>query len=167
MPTPQFDNPNAGLYWGVVEGAARAGANTQQVWEAIRQHAATLGLESPGITAQDVSRLRGEAGGIIRAGNRLERARPDQGITSDLISRPYFGRTEDRQNAAAMYQVRFQHTVEANGEQQTLWRTVTFRGALPATVGGLADLVEQDAAEMAEGYGQTHLGIESMQLMAV
>lgn len=167
MPVPNFDNPNAGLYWGVVENAARNGLGTAEVWTAIREHASTLGRQTPGITAQDVSRLRGEAGGIIRAERTLGAARPDQSIGADMIAQPFFGRSLDVQNTLPIYQVRFQHELDVNGERQTLWRTVTFRGSRPPTVGQLADAVEQDAAELAESYGQTHLGIGSMQLLAV
>lgn len=167
MSVPNFDNPNAGLYWGVVEGAARQGLGTAAIWDAIREHAAALGLESPGVTAQDVSRLRGQAGGIIRAENALGRAPAQQGIGAEMIATPWFGRTLDRQNAMPVYQARFEHTVLRDGVEVTEWRTVTFRGALPATVGALADAVDLDAAQMADNYGVEHLGVGTISLMAV
>lgn len=153
-------------YWGVIEQATRDRLGTAEVWQAIREQAAAAGLDSPGITAQDVSRLRGLAGGVRATATRLENAEPEWGIDGGMIANAPWARPLSERNTLPLFQVRFEHTVQNNGQTTTEWRTVMFRNTLPTTVGELTEALEQDAEQMADDYGYTHVGIGSFSILA-
>lgn len=153
-------------YWGVIEQATRDRLGTAEIWQAIREQAAASGLDSPGVTAQDVSRLRGLAGNVRATSARLENADTGYALDSTMIARAPWARPLAERNTLPLYQVRFEHTTENNGETTTEWRTVMFRNTLPTTVGELIDALQQDAEQMADDYGYTHVGIGSFSILA-
>lgn len=154
-------------YWPQIQHAAATGMTTADMWATIRASAAELGLESPGVTVQGVSTLRGIASGIERTAASLNRADDGRRLISDMISTPPWSRGPGVRAADRVYQVRFQHTTLQDGQPSTDWRTVTFTGRLPRTVGELRQLAEGDAIQLARKYNGEHAGIDAMQLFAV
>lgn len=154
-------------YWPQIQHAAATGMTTADMWATIRASAADLGLETPGVTVQGVSALRGIASGIERTATGLNRSADERRLISDMISTPPWSRGPGVRAADRVYQVRFQHSTYQDGELQQNWRTVTFSGRLPRTVGQLRQLVEGDAVQIARKYKGEHAGIDSLQLFAV
>lgn len=161
------DAVQALAYWGSISRAAAEGVTTQAMWGYIRDEAARLGLDSPGVSVQGVSRLRGIASGIERTSDALNRAADNRRLISEFVSTPPWARTPGERKANRIFNVRFQHTVLRNGEMVTEWRTTKFSGRLPRTVGQLRDLVEGDAVQLARKYPSEHVGIDGLQLFAV
>lgn len=154
-------------YWPQIQHAAAVGMTTADMWATIRASAADLGLETPGVTVQGVSALRGIASGIERTAAGLNRAESNRRLISDMISTPPWARPPGEQRADHVYQVRFLHTTLQDGIEQADWRTITFSGRLPRTVGQLRQLAEGDAIQLARKYKGEHAGIDSLQLFAV
>jgi hypothetical protein len=154
-------------YWGVIEAGTNAGMNTQQLWEAIHEHAGASGLDTPGVSAAEVSIMRGLAGRIRQSGRNLANAQPTYGIDSSMMARAPWARTLSEQNSLTMHQVRFEHTVIRNGEQVSEWRSVMYQGPLPATVGDLKSELENDAQQMADNYGVSHVSAGSITVLEV
>lgn len=155
------------FYWGAIESATLAGESTQGIWEAIHAQAEESGLASPGVSASEVSIMRGLAAGIRQSGRNLERAQPTYGIDSAMIGRAPWARDLAAQNALTMHQIRFEHTVIRDGQPVTEWRSVMYQGPLPATVADLLDELESDAQQMADNYGVSHVGAGSISILAV
>lgn len=166
---PELSNAavKALAYWGVIEYAANNRFTTADLWNALRDEAERLGLSSPGVTVRGVAQLYGLAVANQSAARRLERQRDQFAVTANLIGHYPTERPLTEQNALGMWQVRFQHTTLTETGEFTEWRTVMFRGALPATVGDLRDAVEADANELAADYGTEHVGIDSLQVLAL
>jgi hypothetical protein len=154
-------------YFGVIEHATRERASTADIWSAIRAQAAAEGLESPGVTAQDVSRLRGAAGRIRAASAALSRAEPGYGIDAPMIALAPWSRSLAERNTLPMYQVRFLHTTNVAGQEQSDWRSIMLRGATPPTVGDLMSQLQRDAEQMAEGYNSAHVSMSNIDVLAV
>lgn len=154
-------------YWPQISRAAALGLTTADLWSDIREAAEDIGLASPGVTVQGVSQLRGMAAGIERTADRLARAADSRRLIGDFVATPPWARTPGERKAAAMFNVRFQHTVIRNGEEVTEWRTTKFSGRLPRTVGELRRLVEGDAVQLARKYPSEHVGVSGLQLFAV
>jgi hypothetical protein len=155
------------MFWGTIEGAARDRATTADLWSRLQDHADTQGLSGPGLTLADVNALRARASDFINSERNLARANDSYGIDSSMIATAPWERPMAQQDALPMYQVRFEHHVTVDGVAQTQFRTVMFRGELPATVGDLMDELEGDAQEMADNYGQDHGGIGAVTVMRV
>lgn len=72
------------------------------------------------------------------------------------------------QNAAGKWLVRFAHeTEDEDGIPSTEVRSVYIDGQLPGTVGELGNVIEQDAGELAEKYGVSHVGVQVLEILAV
>lgn len=167
MTTPDGLNPRALMFWGTIEGAARDRATTADLWSRLQDHADSLGLSGPGLTLADVNALRGRASEFINAERSLTRASDDYGIDASMIANAPWQRGIAERNALPMYQVRFEHQVIIDGVPQTKFRSVMFRGQLPATVGDLEDQIEGDAQEMADNYEEEHGGIGAISVLRV
>lgn len=162
-------NRNPALaYWGEIEYAAANRFTTADLWASLRQAASNLGLESPGVTLAQVNELRHLATGIQAGSRRLERIDPSSSITdARLIAEAPWSRSLAERSALPMYQVRYQHTIDGPNGVETAWRTSTFKGALPRTLGDLLDAIGEDAENLADKYGGAHVGVSSMQILAV
>lgn len=167
MPRDQDRNP-ALAYWGEIEYAAANRLTTADLWASLRAAAAELGQESPGVTVQQVNEVRHLATGIQAASRRLERIDPSSSIRDGrLIAEAPWSRSLAERSALPMYQVRYQHTVDGPNGVETAWRTSTFRGELPRTLGDLQDAIDEDAENLADKYGGAHVGVSAMQILAV
>lgn len=167
MPNPDGIDPAALKYWGVIEGAVAQRLNTADIWSLINDQAEAAGLSRSGLRLQDFNTMRGMAAGLRNGGERLAAADPAFGIAENMIGTAPWHRTAAQQDALAMFQVRFAHSTIVDGEPQTDYRTVMLRGALPATVGDLYDLVDADAFEMADNYGAEHAGISDLSIIRI
>lgn len=167
MPDLTPDAVQAMRYWRWIEEAASLRMTTADLWAIIRDVAEEQGYSSPGVTLRGVSELRGIAGQIHGASNRLGRAEDYEHVTERHVAMPPWASQSAGQGPMTSYQVRFQHTTLGPDGEQTNWRTSVFHGNLPATVGELRAAVGEDAEQFAEGYGQTHLGIGSLQVLVI
>lgn len=155
-------------YWGEIEQASAGHLPTAQLWAAIRGAATREGLATPGVSAADVSRLRGRANQIRTSAEQLAKANPADSLSRFAIPAAPFGRSQDERNTLPIFQARFQHFTTLGGiEQEPSFKVVTFRGGLPNTIADLTAQVERDAAQLAENYQQGHVGIGSITLYAV
>lgn len=154
-------------YWGTIQQAVSERASTADLWSAVRNVAAAEGVSFIGVTATDMSALRGIAAGQRNARETLAAARPDQAIEPTMIASDLSARGQAEQNLAPSWLVRFEHDITVNGQLQTVWRTSTIDGFLPATKSDLLASVTQDAVGMADDYGVTHIGVGQMQISAV
>jgi len=112
-------NTKSGLiFYNTILSAALDGASTAQIWDAIKSHAANLGLPSPGISAADVSRIRGIVGAEVRGANLASNALPSDDPRSFAVTLPW-SRGQAERNAAPQYLVRFavDGLTDANGNQ--------------------------------------------------
>ncbi len=170
MPTRRSLSPAAEKalgYWGVIELAAAAHANTADMWEWIRQAADELGLASPGVTVQGVSELRGRAGEIVRTAEQFAKLPDAKRVTQRYVAHPPWARTFVEQRALPKFAVRYQHTFIQNGNLQTEWRTSVFPGRLNHTAGRLRSDVELDATNLARKYATEHVGTANLQILVI
>lgn len=138
-----------GLYWGAIQHAAAQHLPTADLWEAIRGAAADAGLESPGVSAIDVSIIRGYAGSMTRATEALAASEPGLGITADMIAEPPWARSLAEQNLTPRYQVTYaRQALTADGLEVSQYSTSIFEGTLPDTIGELEAAVLADAVDM-------------------
>lgn len=154
-------------YWGVIESATLAGANTQELWQRINDQAAALGYESAGVSARDVARMRSQAVGIRNAANTLAGLGPHDRIDSGAIGNAPWARDIRGQNTVPLWQVKFEHTVIREGEQVTEYRTSVFTGSIPRTRHELELQLSQDAAGLADSYGVEDAGVGDYFIMAM
>lgn len=141
--------------YGAIERATYTRASTSQIWQAVR---GALGGTTAGIGfqgAQYVSRLRGIAAGMRNAEERLAASGNEQGIGHEHIGVPPWARAINVRNAAPAYAARFEalstnpafiEGVPGEPEFNASWLTLKF-GQLPATVGGLRDMIAAHVAD--------------------
>ena len=138
-----------GLFWGQIEAAAAAHMDTATMWQTIRDQAAQLGMEGPGVSAAAVMRLRGYAGQIVAASEAFDRSNPAYAIDASMVSQTPWSRSLEVQALAPMYQVRYQaFGTDAEGNDASSWLTTVYTGTLPDTVGGLADSIFSSASDI-------------------
>lgn len=165
-----------GRYWPEIYGGANNHLTTTDLFTNIRQRAIDLGLPSVGVSASTISTLRGIAGGIISAADRLNSALTTDPITSSLISEPPWSRSAQEQAAMPVYHVGFDHTIQDDeGNTLVARQTIVITGALPSTVGELQDLVASEAqllASQSPGTSKksphgTSISVDNLSLMVV
>jgi hypothetical protein len=110
MPEPFTGNRRALAYFGTIRGLTANRATTQEIWLGLKAAAMSqaewleglppgAGVYSPaareraramlhGVTISDVNALRGIAGQMLRAKQRLATARPEDVIDAGMIGRP-------------------------------------------------------------------------------
>lgn len=154
-------------YWGPIQSAVSQRVSTADLWAAVRAEAAARGQTLTGVSAVDMNVLRSIASEQRNVASSLAAARPDQGITANMIARDVSSRPLSAQNAAPAWLVRFEHQVLIGGQEVTQWRTSTFEGFLPGTKAGLTNIITADAVALADDYQVTHVGVGSMFITAV
>ncbi len=116
MPNPLGVADRALFYWGAIESGTMAGESTQEIWGRIRAAAESQGFDSPGITAQDVSKIRAAAGGVRAASTRLAAAQDIESTLGRFVATAPWARPLPERNTLGMWQVRFEHqTIGDNG----------------------------------------------------
>lgn len=164
------DNLRAALgYWyNLISDAARQGFTVTETVALANQVASDFGESLSFETNTSISTLYGYVRREINAGNTLQSAGPEQGITAEMISTPAYARVEQEQTTYPLYHVRFEYTyLDQAGNEQSSYRISTFPDVLPATVGELTSDVLDDAEGMANKYGHTLLSISVTNILAV
>lgn len=166
MTTP--NGPTSPLaYWPAIERAGMQGMTTAALWAEIRNAAAEYGFEKPGISLMQVNQLRAAATAIGRAAAGLAKAADDDNPLSFVGVPPYAAPLATR-DTAPMYLVRFEQTIEVDGEQQTAWRSIRVTGSqMPATVADFGTFMDQETEAMADTYNGSSVGYSSVSILAV
>lgn len=161
-------------YWGNIQSAVSQRIDTAGLWAAVRTAAEAEGVALRGVSATDMSGLRGLAASQRNAMDQLNSARPDQTITGSMIAQDLSSRGLADQAMAPSWIVRFEQDVTLGGQLSTVWRSSVFEGSLPPTLNDLRNQIDQDAEEMLASYeggpggsGAVHIGIGRLQISAV
>lgn len=154
-------------YWQTIETGAANNLPTADIWALIHEQAEEEGLASPGVTVQGVNELRAIASRIYASANRLERAREQVSITDRMAAEAPWARPLEQQAALGLYQVRYRHTTITAEGPQTNWRTSIFHGQLPGTVAELRAAISEDAQQLADKYGVSHVDFGNLQILSV
>lgn len=152
---------NLGWAFGSILGATYEGASTADIWDALKAGAEAQGLETVGLSASDVSQLRGFAGGITRAADNLANADPNLGITNDMIGTAPWSMDANSLALAPEYHARVEMTVADDaGNLSTGWYTLTGINSVNMTAADLNSLIQvnAEAAAAGEGAGGTPRG---------
>ena len=153
--------------WGSIESAVSQRASTADLWSAAREASLAEGVPLTGVSATDMSGLRGMAAQMRNASEMLATAGAGASITGDMVAQTPWSRPLSEQNALGIWQVRYQHTVIEDGQPVTAWRTSIFEGGLPPTVEQLNQAVNEDALAVADSHGTSNVGISGLQILAV
>lgn len=152
---------NLGWAFGAIQGAAYQGLTTSQLWDSLRNAAESQGLSTVGLSASDVSQLRGYAGQIADASRQLADGDPGLGITSGMVGYAPWSMDLNTLAVAPEYWARVEMTVaDENGNLSTGWATMTGITSVNMTVGDLNTLIQAnaEAAAISEGQGKTPRG---------
>ena len=161
-------------YWGNIQSAVSQRAGTAELWDAVRQAAAAEGVVLRGVSATDMSGLRGLAATQRNASANLLRAGPGEVITGLMISQDLSSRDLVAQALAPSWIVRFEQDLNVSGELLTVWRSSVFEGSLPLTINDLRNTLDTDAEQLlaassggVDATTATHLGVGQIQISAV
>lgn len=154
-------------FYGAVEAAVQQRQSTAELWDSLRAAAESFGLESPGLSLQDVNQLRSMAAGVRNSGEAFGHAQGSYGIDASMIASAPWSRPLAQQAGLKMFQVRFQHQTTGPNGPETNWRSVFLNGPLPPTKDDLLASIEVDAQQFAMRYGHEHVGIGSLTLLRV
>ena len=150
-----------GWAFGAIQGAAYQGMTTADLWQNLRDAAEAQGLETVGLSAADVSSLRGYAGQIKAAADALASADPALGLESKMVGYAPWSMDQSTLNVAPEYWARVEMTVaDEQGNQSTGWATMTGITSLDMTAGELQQMIQAnaEAAALSEGTGTTPRG---------
>lgn len=165
MPNPLGVADKALFYWGDIESGTFAGESTADIWQRIRDRAESMGLDRPGISAQDVSKIRAAAGGVRSAATRLAGAPDEESTLGRYVGLAPWARPQEERNTIGRWQVRFEHQTFGDNGLESNWRTVMFKGQLPANIGDLRARISEDAQALADKYGVELAGVGSMNIL--
>lgn len=161
-------------YWGPIQSAVSERVSTADLWTRVRDSAASEGVVLRGVSALDMNRLRSIAASQRESMRTFQSSRVDQAITGRMIATDISARPLQDQALAPSWIVRFEQDLVVEGELQTVWRSDTFDGSLPATVGDLRAQLEVDAEQLLLGSSggigpdvAVHAGIGRVQISAV
>lgn len=154
-------------YWGEIQNAVTRRAGTAEIWADVHNAATREGVALTGISASDMSTLRGIAAGMRNSMESFSRLGQSEVITPAVMASDVSARSLGDQSLAPRWIVRFEHDVIVNGQLQTLWRSSVFDASLPATAGELRTAIEGDAVALANDYDITHAGVGRLQISAV
>lgn len=152
---------NLGWAFGSILGATYDGLGTADIWQGLKDAAEAQGLSSVGLSAADVSQLRGAASAIVQASDNLAAADPSLGLTADMIGIAPWSMGLDTLNTSPEYWARVEMTVaDEQGNLSTGWTTMTGITSVNMTVGDLNALIQgnAEAAAMSQGPGGTPRG---------
>jgi hypothetical protein len=168
MPLPE--GPGVRLayshYWGAIAESARSGWTTAQLWGAIRAAATEAGMESPGISAIDVSKLRGVAGRMEAAAQTLQSAGRDTTIDARMIADPPWSRPLNVQAEGRQYQVRYLSTISQDGVEKQIWRSVKLNGT-PQTTRDIQQAIDEAVSVEDQSVPGEFVNLESYMLLAI
>lgn len=157
----------AGAYWGEIQAAAEARIG----YVAMRTAITVAHFEATGEQASfSQERLRTLYTQAIR--NREAEAALAAAPANAAIDFTHIGAIPRAPEllsttTSRRYIVQFEHTVQRPTGIETIWRTSPFDTGIPATKQSLYNKINQDAANLAEDYGdELHLGVGRIRLLA-
>ena len=153
--------------WGSIEGAVSDRVSTADLWAITRAAAEAEGVTLSGISAVDMSRLRGMAASARNAQEVFNAANPESTVVSGMIATAPWARNLEQQALAPRWQIRFEQTVTELGQTTTVWRTVFADSVLPATVAELIAQVAGEAEAIAADYNQESGGVGNLSILAI
>lgn len=157
-----------GYWWNLVTDAAQAGFTVTETVSLANEIANGFGQKLSFAENSAISQLYGYSRRIINAGNELQSATPDQGITADMVSIPPYARDDQEMDTYPLFHVKFEYQyLDSAGNEQTTIKTSVFTDLLPDTVGDLALAVQDDAEAMASKYGHTLISATPQQILSV
>lgn len=154
-----------GLYWPAIQAAANQHVTTAELWAAIRDAAASQGLDRPGVSLTAVNTLRAAATRMARAAEALNVAARDAGFDG-LIGQAPWSAPLDVQAAAPSYLIGLTLGGTTGGERADRYATIRWEGPLPTSVGDLLDAITGDAANMAADYDLEYEGFSGLSIVA-
>lgn len=143
--------------WGGFNAAVRDRVDTAELYTRLRDAFAAEGAEFKGVSAIDVSRMRGIAAAQRNAQQRYGSLSADSIIRDEHMAQDISSRDLGAQAAAKQYLVRYEAHLVHEGEAMTSWVTNVFTGFLPKTKGALDDQLERDAQRVVEDRNTTTL----------
>lgn len=138
-------------YWGTIRNSVQGRATTTDVWNAIRAYQARFNLPSPTGGFTMVTKMRSIAAAQRNASEAFTAAGPETAMNARYIATDINARPLAEQQLAPLYNIRFEVTHLVDGVETTGWLTVVKRGALPATKGGVLDLIAAELPGLAIG----------------
>jgi hypothetical protein len=155
------------LYWNVAEAAARLGSTTYELWAGLRSAAQAAGLPSVGVSVGAISRLRGQAGAIVRAAETFDAAEGSAPIIGAMIAPWPVGRSEPARSISPETMVRGTRTYLEGGVALSSRFTFKYGSLDGYTKDDLLALVAADAAGLADSHDQTALDIGSFEIISM
>lgn len=151
--------PQYSQYYGVIASAAGERASAADLWALISAYEEQEGISRPAGLFQAVNAMRSVAVASRNAGEALAAAPDSTVIDASMIAEAINSRPLAEQALAPSFTIRYEATVLVDGEEQTVWRSIIQRGALPLTKGDLVDLVVGQFIDDSADYGQLALGL--------
>lgn len=157
-----------GYWWNLITDFANNGFTVTETISAANDIAKASGTSLSFQDNQSISTLFGYARGIVNAGDTLQSAGPELGITADMIALAPYARDDAEMATFPTYHVKFEYAyLDANGNEQTTFKTSVFEDTLPSTVGQLTADVLDDAEAMAAKYNHTLISAKPLHILAV
>lgn len=152
-------HPKLAAYWGIIQSAVNERVTTADLWRVVQDAASEEGADLSGVRISDMSRIRSLAVSIRNSSEAFMNADENAAIDANMVSQNINSRSLLDQNTVPIYQVRFEQLVLEGEEANSVWRTVTYTGDLPTTKAALLDELDIGAEDLANSYGQQHVGI--------
>jgi|SRR5215469_7670415 len=157
------DRAASALGWafGSIMGATYQGLSTSELWQSLRDAAESQGLSTLGLSASDVSSLRGYAAQIRDSAENLANADPNASLDSSMIGVAPWSMDLNTLNVAPEYWARVEMTVaDEQGNLTTGFMTMTGLNSVNMTAGDLNTIVQAnaEAAALSQGTGNTPRG---------
>ena len=153
------DNVPLDKYWGEIRNATAQHYSTKETWDAVKNALARdgyTGFERGSFIR--MNQLRSLASSQAYAMESLSKAADETSLDSRFIAQDIDSSPLDLQALSQEYKVQYEHVINVDGEQHTVWRT-DFMPYLPGTKGELiAEL--QDEGDMLSQTGGTDEGAE-------
>lgn len=163
-------------YWGAIQEAVGRRANTEGIWDAIRNDQMARKAGAPLPSFQGVNELRALAAAGRNASERLGKALATerrtglpQSIDASMMSYGVSSREQAAINTMAAYHARFLGTFTApDGSELQQWLTVKFgQHNMPGTVGELADALAVGVPNTSIPAGTELTGLDSLTVTVV
>lgn len=158
-------------FFRVIEGAAAVGVTTAALWQAVHSYAEANNIPLAGANAIDMSRMRGIAGGMVRAADVLAGLADNAVIPPEAVAQTFYSRPLAEQAIAPTYEINYQRISSTPEGQLMEWRTIMVNDRLPTTRAEVIDLVTEAAANeigpQGSPQGTELAGIGDIRILAV
>jgi hypothetical protein len=151
--------PQYAQYYGIIASASAERVSAADLWALISAYEEQEGISRPTGLFSAVNTMRSVAVGGRNAGEKLTAAPDSTVIDASMIAQNIDSRPLNEQELAPAFTIRYQATVLTGEGEQTVWRSIIQRGALPLTKGGLVDLVISQFIDDSASYGAIATGL--------